>query len=509
MAVNTRLLEKGAAVEVDVASDSPGEGAQWELTLRPRNFSSSESYRIRAAARPGPARLVFNLADPRLWWTWDHGQPNLYTLDVRLLDAAGNSVDAQSMAVGIREIECIGWNFYLNRKRFFVRGTNYYYNLFLSEMDRAANQRDFKLMLGMNVNTIRIHCHFTNREFYDLADENGVLIWQDYLEAWYPHDREFSLRAAALYDPHIRYVRNHPSVAAWSTSDEEDLENYRDLTKHLAPRLFLNDPQRRLAVRSTGRYGDSHVYYGWYSGDIWQYGKLEEKFVTELGATALPNYASLIKILPNAWPIKDHEEEWTFHKLQIPEAMRAWGDPAGMTMEQYIPRTQNYVSRLFQLAIERMRRRKYDAGGIFHFHAIDLWPSVTMACIDFYRVPHKVYYTVQRSFQPVLASLEYDRDRWQPGEQVRVGVWAINDLWTSLPGATIRWRVQDRGGKSLAGGEYKGSLAADSAAKWGDASWTAVHSGDYQLVAEVVDSKGLKVSENVFEFQVVAPRDRR
>ncbi len=506
VAVNTRLVDKGAAVEVDLEAEAPGDGAQWELTLRPRNFTANESYRIRTAATADHTQLVFNLANPQLWWTWDHGKPNLYTLDVRLLDPAGAPVDGKTLAVGIREIESIGWNFYLNRKRFFVRGTNYYYNLFLSEMDRVAIERDFKLMLGMNVNTIRIHCHFTNREFYDLADENGVLIWQDFLEAWYPHDREFSLRAAKLYDPHIRYVRNHPSVMAWSTSDEEDLENYRDLTKHLAPRLFFNDPQHRLVVRSTGRYGDAHVYYGWYSGNIWQYGKLEEKFVTELGATALPNYSSLIKFMPNAWPIKDHAEDWIFHKLQIPEAMRAWGDPAGLTLEQYIPRTQDYVSRLFQLAIERMRRRKYDAGGIFHFHAIDIWPSVTMACIDFYRVPHKVYYTVQRSFQPVLASLEYDRDRWQPGEEVRVGVWAINDRWTDLPGAKVRWRIQEAGGKTVAQGEFQGSIAADSTAKLGDAAWKATHAGDYRLAAEVIDSKGLKVSENLFEFQVAAPR---
>jgi beta-mannosidase len=209
--------------------------------------------------------------------------------------------------------------------------------------------------------------------------------------------------------------------------------------------------------------------------------------------------------LPNAWPIRDHAQRWIFHKLQIPEAMRAWGDPAGMTLEQYIPITQNYVSRLFQLAIERMRRRKCDAGGIFHFHAIDMWPSITMSSIDFYRVPHKVYYTVQRSFQPVLASLEYDRDRCQPGEKVRVGVWAINDGWAGLPGAAIRWRVQDRAGKAYSSGEYKGRFAADSAAKWGNAVWKAASVGDYRLVAEVIDSNGAKVSENLFEFQVAAP----
>jgi hypothetical protein len=67
-------------------------------------------------------------------------------------------------------------------------------------------------------------------------------VWQDYLEAWYPEDRAFSLKAARLYDPLIRYVRNHPCVASWTTCDEESLENYRDLTKHLAPRPALLDP---------------------------------------------------------------------------------------------------------------------------------------------------------------------------------------------------------------------------------------------------------------------------
>ena len=92
------------------------------------------------------------------------------------------------------------------------------------------------------------------------------------------------------------------------------------------------------------------------------------------------------------------------------------------TLEEYIPHTQEYVARLFQLAIERSRRLKYNpAGGILHFHAIDVWPSVTMAAVDLYRVPTKVYETVKRSFSPVLVSFEYDRDQWRPGERFRCG----------------------------------------------------------------------------------------
>src|SRR6266404_4475266 len=230
VAIDTRLSGNGSAeVEVEVEFDgTPDSASKIELTLSPRNFSSPERHRAQAPVTGHSIRIVIPVKNPQLWWTADHGKPNLYTLDVRLRDDTGRVLDGRSMAVGIREIERVGWTFYLNRRRMFIRGTNYYYHLYLSEMNRAAYERDLKLMMQMNINLIRLHCHFSNPEFYDVADELGVLIWQDYLEAWYQEDRAFSLRAAALYDPLIRSVRNHPCVASWTTCDEESLENYRD-----------------------------------------------------------------------------------------------------------------------------------------------------------------------------------------------------------------------------------------------------------------------------------------
>ncbi len=505
LAVDTRLTDGGGAeVEVELELDNPPDSPLTaELTLSPRNFSAIETYHAQGAVTDSTARFVIHVSNPQLWWTWDHGKPNLYTLEVRLRDGTGRVVDGKSLAVGIREIERVGWTFYLNRRRLFIRGTNYYYNLFLSEMDRAAYARDLRLMLQMNVNLIRLHAHFSNPEFYDLADESGVLIWQDFLEAWYPQDRAFSLQAARLYDPLIRLVRNHPCVAQWCTSDEEDLENYRDLTKHLAARPALLDPQRRPVVRSTGRYGDAHVYHGWYDGSVWEYTNMTEAFVSELGATALPNYETLIKFLPNAWPIREHEDEWFFRRLQIPEAMRAWGDPASLSLREYIPRTQAYVARLFQIALERSRRLKYQpAGGICHFHAIDIWPSVTMAAIDFERVPTKVFDIVRRSFAPVCASLEYDRDRWKIGETFNCNLWAINDQWEPVPNATIRWRIVDADRSTKHSGQQKLTLPEDSVQKLGLVQWKASEAGRYELRAEVLSASDQSISENVFEFEV-------
>ena len=510
-AVDTRLGTDGSAdVIVDLTLDAAEAVADADLTLSlaPRNFAGPIGLELRTTlslpAGRAARRFVLHLDKPELWWTWDHGKPNLYALSARLT-VGGALSDQYETAVGIREIEHVDWKFYLNGRRMFIRGTNSYYHLFLSEMRRGEYERDLQLMRGMNINMIRLHCHFSNPEFYDLADELGLLIWQDFLEAWYPEDRDFALHAAALYDPLIRYARNHPSVALWATSDEESLENYRVLTKHLEPRLYALDPQRRPVVRSTGRYGDGHIYYGWYGGSIWEYAGMTEKFVSELGATALPNYESLREFLPDHWPIREHEEEWIFRKLQIPEAMRAWGEPGTKTLQEYIPQTQAYVARLFQLSIERMRRLKYQpAGGILHFHAIDLWPSVTMAALDFYRRPTKAYATVQRSFQMIAPSFAYDRDTWRPGETVRTELWLLNDHWHAVPDARVTWWLADEAGRVVrpGGPPMRTTLAADSAARLTAVEFPAPGPGSYTLWARIADERGATLAENCYEFAV-------
>jgi hypothetical protein len=144
---------------------------------------------------------------------------------------------------------------------------------------------------------------------------------------------------------------------------------------------------------------------------------------------------------------------------------------------------------------------KYETGGILHFHAIDIWPSVTMAAVDFYRVPTKAFYTVQRSFAPVAANFEYDRDVWHPDEEFHCGLWVINDDWREIPGAVVRWRITDKKGATILEGIFNAAMTADSARKLGDINAQLNQPGSYSLVAEVTD-RGRRISENVFEFEV-------
>ena len=123
LGLNTRLLDDAnAEVEVEVELEGePDAGQILELTLSPRNFNSNEHHWARARATGRTLKIAMPVDNPHLWWTWDHGKPDLYTLDVRLRDETGRTLDERSLAVGIREIERIGWTWYLNRRRMFIR----------------------------------------------------------------------------------------------------------------------------------------------------------------------------------------------------------------------------------------------------------------------------------------------------------------------------------------------------------------------------------------------------
>src|SRR5262249_44947233 len=102
LAVDTRLTQDGGA-EVEVQLDIEGQlgaGRRVELVLSPRNFSSSERHRVHTLVTGPTMRLAIPVKHPELWWTWDHGKPNLYTLDVRLRDESGQMLDGRSLAVG-------------------------------------------------------------------------------------------------------------------------------------------------------------------------------------------------------------------------------------------------------------------------------------------------------------------------------------------------------------------------------------------------------------------------
>ena len=156
----------------------------------------------------------------------------------------------------------------------------------------------------------------------------------------------------------------------------------------------------------------------------------------------------------------------------------------------------------FQIALERMRRIEQQPARGFCISTPSISGRRYHGRNRFRPCSHPGYYTVRRSFEPVLASIEYDRDRWKPGEAVRCSLWAINDRWDAVPNARIEWRIENGSGKVAASGDFGMSMPPDSSQKVGAVEWTAEAAGAWVLRATVLDSVGGRISENLFEFEV-------
>ena len=115
-----------------------------------------------------------------------------------------------------------------------------------------------------------------------------------------------------------------------------------------------------------------------------------------------------------------------------------------------------------------------------------------------------MYDTVRRSFAPVAALFQYDRDTWKLGEEFLCGLWAVNDEWDAVPDARLEWSIHASGGAVVQRGMFPVSMAADSSHLVGKVKWMAHAPGAYELRAAIVGKGSKTISENVFEFQVSA-----
>ncbi|MEM7032372.1 MAG: sugar-binding domain-containing protein, partial [Chloroflexota bacterium] len=201
-------------------ADQPQEVTS-SITLEPKNFIG------KAITLPkqthlferGNTVITFTemISQPQLWQTWEQGKPNLYNAQI-ILKQNNKVIDTQQRSFGFRLVEMDDKGiWHLNKMPIFLRGTHYVSNQWLAKSNRAWLERDLALMRQANLNTIRVHAHVEPPEFYDLADEQGFLVWQDFpLFAGYSDHPTFVDQAQAQFEAMVKQLYNHPSIIAWN-----------------------------------------------------------------------------------------------------------------------------------------------------------------------------------------------------------------------------------------------------------------------------------------------------
>ena len=397
-----------------------------------------------------PTYIPFEIKNPKRWWPHNIGKPYLY--DIRIDVKEGNTLIAsKNLKKGLRTIELItekdsiGESFYfkVNGVPVYAKGANYIpQNSFQNKVTPAHYENLLNDVVDANMNMLRVWGGgiYENDIFYELCDEKGILVWQDFMFAcaMYPGDTKFLNTVAIEAEQQVKRLRNYASIALWAGNNEnsegwhrwgwqdgrpeeekkEIWKNYLKVFDSILPKTVKELSQTSYWESSPkfGRgnptyefEGDAHDWWVWHDAAPFEhFEKRVPRFMSEFGFQSFPssevlkhiNQSKEIDLKTDA--IKSHQKHIRGFQLIDEYMNRDYTIPTND--EDYA-----YVSQLLQakgitMGIEAHRRAKpYNMGTLF-WQLNDCWPAISWSSIDYFGNWKALQYKAKKSFENVLIS---------------------------------------------------------------------------------------------------------
>ena len=385
---------------------------------------------------------ILHVDNPRVWWSWDLGKPELYTLAVAV-EEAGAVSDCNETTFGIRKIESRltedGYRqMTLNGKDILIKGAGWTDDLFLRDTPESI-ERQVRYVMDMNMNLIRFENIWGKDDtVYDLCDKLGVMAlvgfscqweWEDYcglpeVKNWgCINGKEVEDLAFAYFRDQVTRLHNHPAVIAWMTGSDRipnpDLEQ-----RYLAvyeredyrPYICSAKSQKSLAGWSGTKMEGPYEYVGadyWYK-DTEAGGAFGWNTETGIGAN-LPQLESLKKMIPeeSLWPLSD---VWDYHCTASSSAMNTtkvlqetinglYGGFDGLN--DFVRKAHAVDYDGTRAMFEAFRVRVPKTTGIVQWMLNSAWPSLYWQQYDWYGVPTAAYYGTKKACEPVQLLFDY------------------------------------------------------------------------------------------------------
>lgn len=375
------------------------------------------------------------IAHPRLWWPWQLGAAELYTLNLNFKIGAEVS-DHASQTFGIRRVDSRLDHghllFSINGVDLLVLGGGYAPDLLQRRVlpGRPNWQEDqLRYLRDMHLNTVRLEGKLEDDAFYDLCDRDGILVmagwcccspWEQWTK-WQPEQHAVA-RASLRYQ--IERARTHPSMLVWLNGSDHhpppDVE--RD---YLAIEKELHWPCPTIssaAAANSEVTGPSGVKmagpYKWEPPIFWTTDQRTGGawgFNTEVGPGAVPPpLESLEAMLPpdHRWPI---DELWEFHAgggtfkkiTDFTDALdHRFGPSRGLADFSWKSQAQAYET--IRAMYEAFRRNKFEATGEIQWMMNNAWPSTIWHLYDYYLRPGGAYFATKIACAPVHLLYGYD-----------------------------------------------------------------------------------------------------
>ncbi|MCL5029643.1 MAG: hypothetical protein M1480_11590 [Bacteroidetes bacterium] len=388
----------------------------------------------------------YEIKDPKLWWPNGYGESHLYDLEIKIeeknivLDELKKKIGIRTIKLDLFENDKPTFRFIINNKPIFFKGANWIpADSFLPRVKEDKYRKLLLMASKANMNVIRVWGggSYERNIFYDICDELGLIVWQDFMFACasYPENEEFLNNVKTEVEQNVKRLQHHPSIAIWCGNNEnewiwyqEQKKSYKEMPGYkiyheLIPEIlkkldplkpywpstpFSNeeDPNSPLS-------GNRHQWAMW---SWWvDYKKVRDDnslFVTEFGFQSSANYKTILSVLP-----KDQQYTqsriFEFHNKQVegPERLFKFLSghlPIKMELRDFVYLTQLNQGLALKECVEHWQFRFPQSNGSIIWQLNDCWPVASWALIDSSLIPKLSYYMVQESFSNILISTSKD-----------------------------------------------------------------------------------------------------
>jgi beta-mannosidase len=383
--------------------------------------------------------------------------------------------------VALRHVELIrepdadgkgeGFKFRINGVDTFIKGANWIPDHSFPALvtkDRLRERLTQARDAGFNMLRIWGGGYYETEDFYDLCDELGILVWQDFPFAcsMYPDDLpEFREQVRQEAIAAVRRIRNHPCLALWCGGNENmELFQGRWDGKTMATEFFgdalihdvlpavlkeedpktpywPNSPYGGENVTSED-YGDSHYWNVWHAkfpgstGDWRNYALSRTRFSSEFGFASPAGLAAWNSCMaPEDKTVRSPVSRWhdkTRKGYETYLNFITMHYPAPQSFEDLVYYGQANQAEAMKFGVEHYRRMKGRCWGTLFWQINDCWPTHSWAVIDFAGEPKAAYYAAKRFYAPLLLSLIGPE-----GKTAGIEAHLVNDGPEEVPGRLL------------------------------------------------------------------------
>lgn len=484
--------------------------------------------------------LPIEIRQPKLWWPAGYGDQARYDFTAQLSTAAGGRIDTRTLTTGLRSIVLDrhpdkwgrSFQFLVNGVPIFAKGADVIpFDSFPNRVTAADYRHILESARDANMNMIRQWGggYYENDQFYDLCDELGLMVWQDFMfgNDWQPGTYTFKLDIEAEAEDQVRRLRNHPSIVIWCGNNETEialnwgergslppdvkfqmwqdyLTEFSGILNRVVERLVPEVPYWPSSpsadcepLSEHYQSGDAHIWDVWHGRvPFATYETHHARFVTEYGFQSFPEMRTVEAFTEPSdranilTPVmRAHQKNNEGNSIIHDYLVKDYPEPKDFASFLYV--SQVLQAEGIKIGAEYFRRSRPETMGSIFWQLNDCWPVASWSSIDYYGRWKALEFYARRFYAPLLVSPHV--------EDGSVRVYVVSDSTEPKP-AILHVRLMDFDGKVLLEDRHEvdvATLASKSYLDWPFAKLTQAGARDMSslfVVAELMSRGGVEIA---------------